>query len=727
MKVSTLIGILILVFAFGLAGCQSAAPAPATQAPAQAPAEAPACPTAVPCPPVVEPLVKQVPFDQQWAASGHNKADSEAFTHWNESEEKAIPVECAKCHGEAGFLDFLGEDGTAAGSVDNPAPLGTTVTCVTCHNAATAKMSSVTFPSGAEVTGLGGEAVCMQCHQGRASKLSVDEALEKAGLTNDLDKTNPELGFVNIHYYAAAATLYGTQTKGGYEYEGKRYDYKNDHVEGFDTCIGCHNSHTLQLKLEACATCHQGVASVEDVRKIRMAGSEADYDGDGDIQEGIASEIEGLQAMLFSAIQAYATEVAGQAIGYNELAYPYFFADTNGDGTIDESEAVFPNRYQSWTGRLLKAAYNYQTSKKDPGAYAHGGKYIVQLLYDSIEDLNTKLSSPVSLESAHRLDPGHFAGSEEAFRHWDADGEVPGACARCHSASGLPTYLKNGVNIAVAPSNGLNCASCHNDLSTFTRFEVGAVTFPSGAKLDFGNSDANLCLNCHQGRESTVSVDRAIQAAGVQNDQVSEALSFRNPHYFAAGATLFGDEAKGAYQFSGKQYAGRFQHVEKFSTCIQCHSAHALKVNVQECSSCHTNVNSMADLRALRMNTQGDFDGDGDATEGLAGEVETMMEKLYAALQEYANTKAGAPLVYDPHVYPYYFNDTNANGQVDPGEAVFPNAYKSWTPNLLRAAYNYQWAQKDPGAYAHNAKYILQVLYDSIQAVGGSVSGMTRP
>jgi hypothetical protein len=46
---------------------------------------------------------------------------------------------------------------------------------------------------------------------------------------------------------------------------------------------------------------------------------------------------------------------------------------------------------------------------------------------------------------------------------------------------------------------------------------------------------------------------------------------------------------------------------------------------------------------------------------------------------------------------------------------------------LLRAAYNYQWVQKDPGAFAHNGKYILQVLYDSIADIGGDVTGLTRP
>ena len=39
---------------------------------------------------------------------------------------------------------------------------------------------------------------------------------------------------------------------------------------------------------------------------------------------------------------------------------------------------------------------------------------------------------------------------------------------------------------------------------------------------------------------------------------------------------------------------------------------------------------------------------------------------------------------------------------------------------------NYQWVAKDRGAFAHNGKYIMQVLYDSIQSVKGSTSGMTR-
>ena len=106
--------------------------------------------------------------------------------------------------------------------------------------------------------------------------------------------------------------------------------------------------------------------------------------------------------------------------------------------TLDEDEINGDNRFASWTPRLLEAAYNYQTSIKDPGAYAHGGKYIIQLLYDSIASLNEAVAEPVDMTAMRRIDAGHFAGSEEAFRHWDEEGVVPGTCAKCHTAGGLP-------------------------------------------------------------------------------------------------------------------------------------------------------------------------------------------------------------------------------------------------------------------------------------------------
>lgn len=670
-----------------------------------------------------------VPFEDLWAASAHADASAEAFNHWNEDDPPVIPNYCAKCHSTFGYLDFLGVDGTEAGVVDNDAPIGSVITCIACHNEATLAMDSVVMPSGVEITGLGDEARCMQCHQGRESAVSVNAAIEKAAV--DEDTVSEELGFLNIHYFAAAATKYGTVAKGGYEYEGKSYDAFFSHVEGYQSCIQCHDSHSLEVKVEECSACHSGVATVEDLRKVRMQGSLVDYDGDGDLSEGIASEIAGLQELLYQAIQAYAQEVAGTPVVYDAGSYPYFFIDSNANGTVDEGEAAYPNKYNAWTPRLLKAAYNYQVSQKDPGGYAHGGKYIIQLLYDSIADLNTALSSPIDISRAHRIDHGHFAGSEEAFRHFDEDGAVRASCSKCHSAEGLPLFLKEGVTITQPVANGFQCSTCHNDLTTFSRYEVSSVTFPSGATVtleDIGGQDSTmlLCMQCHQGRESTVSVNQA--TAGLPADTVAENLRFLNIHYFAAGATLFGADVQGAYQYAGKSYVGRNEHVSSFNQCTQCHSTHMLEVKVEKCGTCHSGVSGEEDLRAIRASDDNvDYDGDGDTAEGIAGEIETMREALYAAIQDYAANTVGTPIVYAPASYPYFFTDSDGDGVAGPGEAIYPNRYVTWTPRLLKAAYNYQYATKDPGAFAHNGKYVLQILYDSLVDLGANVSGMTRP
>jgi hypothetical protein len=748
-----LFAMFLLIAALALAACggqpdtvQETAEPVQSQAPVQQ-----ACPTAAPCPtpePVEASPADDLAMIAAWQGSPHADASAEAFVHWDEEDPAEVPTSCAKCHSTPGYLDFLGEDGSAAGTVDAAAPIGTVVSCQACHNAATATKTTVVFPSGIEITGLDDSSRCMECHQGRASKVQVDETLARYGADVELD-TVPEpvderpLGFINIHYFAAAATKYGTMVKGGYEYDGKSYDSVFNHVEGFNTCAGCHDPHTTELKIEQCAGCHEGVAAVEDLRNIRMVSSVSDYDGDGDVEEGVASEIAGLQEMLLTAIRAYGAEVAGAPIGYNAAAHPYWFGDPNDDGEIGEDEANSDNAYPNWTGRLEKAAYNYQVSLKDPGAYAHNGKYIIQLLYDSIEDLNTQLATPVDLTTAQRIDAGHFAGSEEAFRHWDEEegNLVPADCVKCHTSRGLPMFLGEasrardlvtGVTVAVKPANGFECSTCHDDSNFPARYPVTQVKFPSGAILSFSPddetpADANLCIECHQGRESKVSVDRAIAQSTLGDDEPAaegKSLGFRNPHYFAAGSTLFGTQAKGAYEFDGQEYNGRFMHVEGFNTCVNCHNAHALTVNVQACSGCHTAVETVEDLAAVRMdNPPVDYDGDGDTAEGIAGEVQTMHEALYAAMQAYAVENAGGPIQYNAFAYPYWYQDPNENGEIDDGE----EALTAWTPNLLRAAYNYQWVAKDPGAFAHNGRYVLQFLYDSIQAVGGDTSGMTRP
>jgi hypothetical protein len=709
-----------------------------------------AAPTAAPVEqtPTPEPVV--VPNLQAWEASAHNAVDTEPFRHWDDAAANpdGVPAACARCHTSAGYQDFLGADSSAPDVVDAAVPAKDSqgIQCITCHNPVASNLNEVAFP-GYEldkdgnpvpyvVKGFGDASRCLVCHQGRESKASVDAQIAQfkaedpdavvAPIKDDTGK-DVKFGFRNIHYYAAAATLYGTQVKGGYEYDGKIYDAKHAHVEGYDTCIGCHDPHSLEVKVDQCANCHEGVKSVDDLKNVRVAQASAwDYDGDGNKEEGMYYEIQGLQEALLAQIQTYAKDKAGAEITYDAETYPYFLG---ADG----------KNYPNWTPRLLKAAYNYQVSIKDPGAFAHGNKYIVELLHDSIEDLGGDVSKLA------RDDAGHFAGSTMPFRDWDAEGTVPYGCVKCHTADGLPMFLQNGGTTVVSStgstlttgvsslpiSNGFKCSTCHDEANWPNRYAVASVTFPSGKTVSFGGKDAdgkfvaddsNLCISCHQGRESTASVNAALR--GKEANAVDPKISFKNIHYFAAGATLFGNDAQGAYQYEGKDYVGQ-NVTHPLNKCKDCHDVHALQPKLEACAGCHGD----AKPEDIRFNTDTtDWDGDGNVTEGVSGEIQTLADALYAQIQAYATDKAGVGIVYDTAAYPYFFLDKDGDGKADTDEkGAGVNFNGNWTPELLKAAFNYQYSQKDPGAFVHNPKYVMQFLIDSIEDLGGDVSKYTRP
>ncbi len=106
---------------------------------------------------------------------------------------------------------------------------------------------------------------------------------------------------------------------------------------------------------------------------------------------------------------------------------------------------------------------------------------------------------------------------------------------------------------------------------------------------------ANLCLECHQGRASTQAVN--LRLGDAEADKVPEkGLSFINVHYFAAGASLFGNDAQGAYQYTDKKYVGRHMHPAPFDNCTGCHNTHELGLNVEKCSTCHPGVKTVEDV-----------------------------------------------------------------------------------------------------------------------------------
>jgi hypothetical protein len=669
---------------------------------------------------------KKEKAERLWKTSGHADKTGEPFKHWD--AEGSIPSSCAKCHSTPGFKDFLN------GITDKSEPIGTTVECDACHTdkerGILRSHPSVTFPSSATINDLGPEGLCMECHQGRASKITIDAKIAGSGVPND-DTSSSKLSFSNIHYFAAAATQFGTFVKGGYEYAGHGYDARFAHITGYNACNTCHNPHSLQVNLNACNTCHLGV---RDPKDIRYVGSQVDYDGDGDITEGMFYEIQDIMDKAMTTIQGYAATVLGRPIIYNPDTSPYWFFDNNGNGVVDVDDTT---SYNAFSVRLLKAAYNYQVAKKDPNNYAHNGKYIIELLYDSIEDLNVRLAVPTDLSEMSRGDEGHFDGSGMPFRDWDDSGQVPASCSRCHSATGLAYYLENGITQAEPISNGMLCTTCH--IAPPALRTASVVSFPSGLAASLGDS-SNLCLVCHQGRQAKSTVDATIAA------KPGGPFNFVNIHYFPSAAIFLGTEVKGGYEFSGKTYASRqpfANHNGRFNTCVQCHMSsmvveeehhwtmrtHNIAEPLKEnCVPCHGNDISQTfkgadpekfDFEEIRPGNIPDYDADGNVKESLKDEIAGLEDALYAQVRIYT-ASLGSPAAYDPNTNPYWFKDLNGNGIVDPNETASTNRY-SFEAKGLRAAYNLHMSKKEPHGFIHNGLYIAQLLVDSIQHLGGNI------
>jgi hypothetical protein len=304
----------------------------------------------------------------------------------------------------------------------------------------------------------------------------------------------------------------------------------------------------------------------------------------------------------------------------------------------------------------------------------------------------------------------HADAAAEAFRHWDEDEEIRPACATCHSGEGFRAFhgldgSEPGVVEGPINTGGVvDCGTCHNAGLA----EITAVRFPSGLMHPVQGVEAS-CMTCHQGRTAGVNVREAI--AGQDDDATNPELRFINPHYATAAATWLGGYGGAGYLYEERDYSGRFFHARPVSTCNSCHEPHTLEVAFEPCLTCHQ-ADSPQDIRISRQS----YDGSGNTSVGIRSDIQANARLLLETVKSYAADVAGAPMVYDRTQYPYFFSDANGDGVIDvsEGQAV---AYSAWTPRSLRAAYNWKLVTADPGSYAHNPHYALELLYDSIEDI----------
>jgi hypothetical protein len=354
----------------------------------------------------------------QWFGSGHADGYGVPFNDWN--ADGVVSASCVKCHTQGGYIQFVNGETLTEQSAIYPKVLG----CESCHEPngggdtffEAGKVQQVVFPANRfavnegqdpttfAVRSLGDSSnICAECHQGRASGLTVKYATPNTTVQiPDYDS----FSFVNRHYFAAAAIRFGTEVQAGFEYPGRTYLGENtfpahpsdplDPSNNLTKCAGCHlregtTHHSFEPDIARCGECHldaEALGLLTDFNKLGLPFGTAnfDYDGDG-TGESFQGEIDGLEALLLTAIMDYAANTLNSPIVYGPGSYPYWFKDLDGDGIGDPEELVRENGYPDFDMRLLQSAYNYH-SNQDPCGDIHNYRYVIQTAYDSIDDLD---------------------------------------------------------------------------------------------------------------------------------------------------------------------------------------------------------------------------------------------------------------------------------------------------------------------------------------------------
>src|SRR5208283_646058 len=242
------------------------------------------------------------------------------------------------------------------------------------------------------VTQTGNGTICIFCHQGRESGLTLYASKLAPG-------TTITGSFFNPHYLGTAAMLWGHNA---YEYAGQSYSVNAAHQGA--NCPTCHMDnatadnetagHTWKPNVVTCnaSSCHGGFnpmpaktgTSSPNVDIYRANFDTHNYTGDPNgATLSIAVSIQTLEQKLIALLQS-------KGVYYNDLVYPYFFTD-----------ATYTTGFTAWTPALYKAAFNVSFVVKglpsssisavtipNASAAVQNFQYCIQLLLDSYADVN---------------------------------------------------------------------------------------------------------------------------------------------------------------------------------------------------------------------------------------------------------------------------------------------------------------------------------------------------
>ncbi len=298
-------------------------------------------------------------------------------------------------------------------------------------------------------------------------------------------------------------------------------------------------------------------------------------------------------------------------------------------------------------------------------------------------------------------------------------------CQVCHTNEGFIQQVK-GVKIEsadyVANPSAIGCFTCHDPHTTgdFALRVSAPGTLSSGESYDFG--EGNLCASCHQARRAANDYVKA-------NPADATVSSHYGAHHGPQADILAGANA---YEYPGKSYSSTMHTAVIKDGCVQCHMAlpesrysmtpaiggHSFniasevhespKVNTSGCIKCHTDIKQVSGQEMFDITAKADYDNDGT--------IEPVQSEVQGLLDYFVN-KSGSGLLQQLSP-PMYKADGSWNTARNTARST----------EEMAALYNYKMILEDRSLGVHNAKYTIQILYDTIEAlVPGQEAYSRRP
>jgi len=318
-----------------------------------------------------------------------------------------------------------------------------------------------------------------------------------------------------------------------------------------------------------------------------------------------------------------------------------------------------------------------------------------------------------------------------AWAHYNWTSFGGGTCQRCHTTSGVISYLTANSQAStpytppLSADPGykpqmLHCNGCHADNAGGLRVPGPITGGYTNAPFTFPDvNGSNVCIACHVGRENGESIKN------MSADFSS--VSFVDSHYLAAGGVIF--QAIG-YEFA-TPYANYsfYEHdvigissTEGIGTegpCIGCHLSSPESHYFQPVE--HSDEGAITSITSTVCDEchSGQYALTPSVLEDEKAELHASLEALKAAMAD----SSVKPAFYFSSSFPYIYEDPGATTPAVNWASfadTSTNFESTGKPNM-GAAFNLNLLHHEPGAYAHNRLYVKLLVFDSIDWLDNNV------